>query len=123
MMRGKQEVLNAFDRLDDSINRHRSEIPEELKSSVITEIVRSRSIDTTRFIQAVNWHEDSSGIGFHFLLDAFTQNNEVTYDGFLEFDGETRNWTGRYNYKKGIEGSRFESIFDEIMDDAFAFRG
>lgn len=108
--------LGAYER---NLHKHRTDIPYEIKTSIISQIVRTGSIDTSRFIQAVDFREEGYGEGYRFLIDA-SRDSEVTYDGFLEFDGVTRRFVGRYNYRDGIQQSRLKPIFDEIASESFA---
>lgn len=115
-----------FGDLDDYLltwQRRRDEIPYEFKTSIISQIIRTGSIDTTRFIRAVDFREEmlTSGIfgGYRYLIDS-ARDSLVTYDAFVELPGVTRNWSGRFNYQGGIENARLESIFDSFADTSFA---
>lgn len=111
------QILSNYRR---NIERRRDEIPFAIKSSIITQIIRTGSIDTTKFIQAVDFREDGMDAdGFRYLIDS-SRDSEVTYDGFVETDGVTRRWTGRWNYRDGIENTNFRPVFDSIADDTFA---
>lgn len=100
--------------------RGRDKVPAAIKSSIITQIIRTGSIDTTRFIRALDFREENlSGDGYRFLIDGARDSKE-TYDGFLEFDGETRRFTGRFNFRDGISNADLESVSDEIADESFA---
>jgi len=103
-----------------NLESRRAEIPFTFKSNIITQIIRTRSIDTTRFIQAVDFREDGlNADGYRFLIDS-ARDAEVTYDGFVETDGLTRRWIGRWNYRGGIENTNLARDFDSIADQSFA---
>lgn len=116
---GDRQVVGAFDHLVNALDRRVSEFPYEIKTSVVREIVRTGSIDTTRMIQAVNYHEDHvTSSGQHFRVDT-SDDDSVTYDGFVDQPGETRNWPGRFFYQRGIEGANIEQVISSIMNESF----
>lgn len=97
------------------------DIGYELKTSVVASIVHERAIDTTAFIQAIDYHRSVVVDGNHLRVDA-SNNPDVFYDGFVEFptpnrDGSMRR--GRFVYKQGIENGNLERIFDHLAEDAF----
>lgn len=119
-----KEVIADIDSYVRNWNRRRDEIPYEIKSSIISQIVRTRSIDTTRFIRSIDFREQAAGDGYRYLIDS-SRDREVTYDGFLEFGTSNVNAYGvlispRYNFRGGIENSRLEPIADSIADVSFA---
>lgn len=112
-----ERIINDFQKYLNSWNIRREEIPYELKTSIIRQIVRTGSIDTTRFIQAVDFREGGfDADGYRYLIDS-ARNSEVYYDGFVEFD--TRNYPGRYNFRDGIENANIRRITDNFADDSF----
>jgi len=114
------QVCRDFDIYVASWHQNRDKIPAAFKSSIITQIIRTGSIDTTRFIRSVDFREESlSGLGYRFLIDS-SRDSQVYYDGYLEFDGVTRHFVGRFNYRDGIENTDLEPISDEIADSSFA---
>ena len=115
-----QDVIRDFDRFERNLRFRADEIPYEIKTAVITEIVRTQSIDTTRFIQAVDFRETNSPSDFHrFVIDT-SRNKEVTYDAIVELGRKKfAPYPGRYNYEHGIENADVFGVFDEIFDSSF----
>lgn len=123
MIKGLEQVISAFDRLDISIERHAPAFPADIKNNVVEDIAfgADPSVDTGRFLQAVNYHEIVVSGGYGFQLDAFTQNQDVYYDAFLEEPNKLRkDPVGRKHYQHGIENSDFEPIADMIVNDTFS---
>lgn len=118
MIIGGDKVLSDFERFTRNWDREADQIPAEIKASVVREIVRTGSIDTTRMIQAVNYHGGVVTDGHHFTIDT-SDDNEVTYDGFVDQPGVTRNWPGRFFNLRGIERANLERIFNMIADESF----
>lgn len=116
---GAEKPIRDLEEYIRVLERRGDEIPYEIKTSVVREIVRTRSIDTTAMIQAVDYHQEIVTSGHQtFRID--TSNDEsVTYDGFVEVDGVTRNWQGRWNFRGGIENANIHRIFDEFAREAF----
>lgn len=121
-MKGKQEVINAIDGYLEAIERHASDIPYEVKTKVIQQIVRTGSIDTGAFIQAVDFHQETAEVGYRYFVDA-SRDPSVYYDGFVEVDHYNQPQdsilSGRFNYRDGLENSDFRPIFDEIFNEGF----
>lgn len=115
-----EQFLMMLDLYERNFYARKAEIPYELKTSIVRQIVRTRSIDTTRFIQAVDFRlVEVSNDSFRYYIDA-ARNSEVYYDGYVEFNGDKRNWVGRFNYRDGIQNANIESITDSIADQTFA---
>jgi hypothetical protein len=116
---GAEKVIAAFQAFERNLLRHVEDVPYEIKSSIVREIVRTRSIDTARMIQAENYHQTYVSDGdFRYEVDT-SSNPDVFYDGFVDQPGVTRNWAGRFFNQRGIEGANIERIFNEIAADSF----
>lgn len=114
-----EQVIRDLESYGRNFDAHAEDIPYEIKTSVVTQIIRTGSIDKGWFIQAVDFREEAYGYGHRYLIDS-SRDERVHYDGFLEFDGVRRRFVGRYNYRDGIEQSRLKPIFDEVADESFA---
>lgn len=127
IVRGINQVIQAFDRYQRNWQRKADEIPYEIKTSIIRQIIRTGSIDTTRFIRAVDFREDAVQFDqIRYLIDAMSSNPDVTYDGFLETGTKRPNAYGvtfapRLNYGDGIENANLEQVFDNFADSAFGY--
>lgn len=116
---GAQRVLQAIDRYANTLLQRGDDIPYELKTSIIREVIRTGSIDTAAMITAIDYHREVvTNTEQRYRIDT-SNNPDVTYDGFVEFKGETRNWPGRYFYQRGIENAELERIFDSFADRSF----
>ena len=118
---GEQRPIRAIQRFLETVDREVEDIPYEIKTSVVREIVRTGSIDTARMIQAVDYHGGVVTDGHHYEVDA-SKDDEVTYDGFVDqpirpnafgFTG------GRLFNQRGIEGANLGAIFDSWANSSF----
>lgn len=118
MTHGTREVLLALDRLENALQRDGDQIAQEFVHSTRREMFATDSIETGRMVASVEYLEQFVSDGQHYQIGAFGD-MDVTYDGFVETDGITRNWIGRRNYEGGIRNARLEPIFDQMMNSSF----
>jgi hypothetical protein len=116
-----EEIIQDFDTYARTIASRRSEIPEELVKSIVKQIALTRSIDTGRFLRAVDSREESGAEDYNYVIDA-ARDSTVVYDDIVERGRRTGNPypAGRFNYLKGIENSNFDVFFDSAFDSSFA---
>jgi hypothetical protein len=119
-----QTVINDLDSYERNWARRSDEIPREIYVNILAQIVATDSIDTGRFYRALDFREEAYGQGYRYLIDS-SRDEEVTYEGFLEFGTKRVNAFGvlispRHNFREGIKNSNLERIFDSIADDSFA---
>lgn len=118
-MIGADKFLRALSGYKNTLDRNADDIPYEIKTSIIREIIRTGSVDTGAMIKAIDYHREAvTDSAINWRIDA-SNDPDVTYDGFVELKGETRNWPGRYFYKRGIENAQIEQIFDSFADRSF----
>lgn len=119
MIIGADRVIHALQAYERNLSRHLSDIPYEFKTSIIREIVRTRSIDTGAMVQAIDYHQDHvTDTDARYEIN--TDNNpDVFYDGFVDQPGVTRNWAGRFFNQRGIENANLEPIFNAIAAESF----
>lgn len=119
-------VTRDLDKFLENMIVHADDFAYELKTSIVSEVVHTGSIDTARMIQAINYHREIvSTVGSTFRIDT-SDNDEVTYDGFVDrpiarnafgFEG------GRLFYQTGIEKANIGRVADEIADMSFSVVG
>lgn len=122
MIRGAQRVINALEAFARNFGNHIDDFGYEMKTSVVREIIRAGNIDTTAMIQAIDYHRDPvTDSGYKFHVDT-SNNPDVFYDGFVEFDTANRDGTKRKGsrfYQKGILNWQLEPIVDGIARESF----
>lgn len=121
--RGLDKPIRDVDNfVSDMTDRGADDIGYELKTSVIRATVREGAIDTTAMIQAFDYHRSPvTDSGVSIRVDT-SNNPDVFYDGFVEFETENRDGSmrrGRYVYKQGIETANMEQVFDGVARRSF----
>lgn len=117
-----QQVIHDLESFVRNVGHGVDDLGYEMKTSVVREIVRAGAIDTTAMIQSVDYHRSPvTDSGHRFEVDT-SNNPDVFYDGFVEFDTRNRDGSvrrGRRFYEKGIEHWDIERIFNQIADRSF----
>lgn len=114
-----QDVIDALNRYETKFNDRAEEIPYEIANAVRVATIRGGHIDTTAFIQSLDYYRDVMVHNDHrFHIDASAGRvRDVFYDGWLEFP--RKGWPGAFVYEKGIRSANIQGIFDSIAAESF----
>jgi hypothetical protein len=115
-----KDVIHDLDGYLRNWQIRREIIPIHIRNNILYQINVTGSIDTGRFLRAVDFREEALAGGYRFLIDS-ARDSEVTYDDIVERgrkDGA--NYQGRFPYRRGIEATNIQTDTDYIAEISFA---
>ncbi len=114
------DVISDLSRLESNAEKLTKKLAEEIKGRVVANIKKNPGIKTRAYVNSVNEHLVGDN---QYLIDT-SDNNKVTYDGFLEFQTANRGnngvRAGRYYNERAILQTDFEQEIDLMIRDSLS---